>query len=412
MEVPSSDEIPVEELPSSYWFGQDLDWGAGLIPARVFVELPFWLMVPDCSVSVELNSHTFHVEIRSDFFEAIAREVRDSKESTMRFGSLPLTLAADVEQYIRENQIPVLPRKCKTVLKIESSCNADAYAAVAEEGGRKNVALEYFRAYCAAHLPVMNRVIQQYRLATYDYHAYEVSPSDVPIWRVDGGKGFNRIVLFPYAGWDYKPFSVEVEERHELQFIDPDGLQGSQQIEPSPGEYELLDALTLMERGDYSGAVRRVTTAMETILYARLLDLLMAKHGEPYGRQMHSDMRDDQTKHIDRYQSQTLNPRPLPDVLHIQLKETRKLRHQIVHHAHRIDYIDRGRAQMAVDIGRWTYNWIEDDQARRDVRERNIGLRSLGRHFTLFNSEITPDGVVVKSPQPMPEKPYPDKNDV
>lgn len=120
---------------------------------------------------------------------------------------------------------------------------------------------------------------------------------------------------------------------------------------------------------------------------------------------MHSDLREKQTTQIDRYQSLTLNPRPMSDVLYDQLRETRKLRHQVVHHALRIDYADRGRAQMAVDIGRWTYNWIEDDQVRRDVREQNIALRSLGRHFTLFNGRITPQGVIVDSPQPIPDIP-------
>lgn len=248
MDTPASDEAR-EEIPNSYWFGQDLNWDAASIPSKVFVGLPFWLMVPDCSVTAVVNSHTFPVEIRSDFFEAIAREVLDSKRSTLRIGSLPLQLPADAEEYIRENHIPVLHRKCKTALKIESACNPDAYAAVEEENRRGNIGNEYFRAFCTAHLPVVNRVIQQYRLATYDYHAHEVSPSDVPIWRVDGGNGSIRIVLLPYAGWDYKPIAVEGDERHEFQFIDSVGLQESQHIEPSPGEYELLDALNLMERG-------------------------------------------------------------------------------------------------------------------------------------------------------------------
>jgi len=36
-----------DEAPQSYWVGQELAWEADPIPVVLFVELPYWLMVPD-----------------------------------------------------------------------------------------------------------------------------------------------------------------------------------------------------------------------------------------------------------------------------------------------------------------------------------------------------------------------------
>lgn len=48
----------------------------------------------------------------------------------------------------------------------------------------------------------------------------------------------------------------------------------------SPGELELMDALNLMQRGDYSGAVRRVTTAIEVAVEAAVEQDVSAQDGE------------------------------------------------------------------------------------------------------------------------------------
>ena len=50
------------------------------------------------------------------------------------------------------------------------------------------------------------------------------------------------------------------------KLIEENELQNGLSIIPAPGEFELLDSLNLMERGDYSGAVRRITTALEVIV--------------------------------------------------------------------------------------------------------------------------------------------------
>jgi len=80
------------------------------------------------------------------------------------------------------------------------------------------------------------------------------------------------------------------------------------------------------------------------------------------------------------------------------LQDTRDLRHRIVHTGYRIGPDERGRAQKAVDTGRWIFNWFENDQRRRDIREKRAKWVP-GRDLAagIFPSRITSDGVVLSS---------------
>ena len=49
--------------------------------------------------------------------------------------------------------------------------------------------MAYFAALCASLVPVVNEVILRYRLATYDFFPFEVSPWDVPVWFVQTAQG-------------------------------------------------------------------------------------------------------------------------------------------------------------------------------------------------------------------------------
>jgi len=79
-------------------------------------------------------------------------------------------------------------------------------------GLRRVVQLLQWASLCEAHLPIVNELIQRYRLAACDYVAYEVSPWDVPIWYLNhDGEGY-LAVLVPYKSWDVKPVTVEPGE--------------------------------------------------------------------------------------------------------------------------------------------------------------------------------------------------------
>lgn len=388
--------------PQSYFFGQNPDWDAMPVPVILFVELPFWLMVPDCSLQVEVNGHTFQVEVKSNFFELYAHEARDSRASRIYMGPPGGALNPELQQAIDEQQIPVMPRKCKTVLRIHSRCNADVLVAEAEEGARANEARAYLEALCEAHLEVVNRVVRQYRLSTYDYFPYEVSPWDVPTWMVEPGNGSISITLLNYARWDIKPIMRwDNDHSDEYKLIEPTDLQTNMTADASAGELELLDALNLMERGDFSGAVRRVTTSIEAIVESVLRTQLLQRYSQAEVESRLHASRNDFPGRLRQYER--LSGRTLPAVLASELETTRNLRHAIVHRGARIAYADRGQAQRAVDTGRWIFNWFEDQPDRFAVREKRIGMRSLGRRFSLFDAEITSDGVVVYKPSDLDE---------
>jgi hypothetical protein len=174
----SSGKVP---LPQEYWIGEELDWEAPSIPVDLRVELPFWIMVPDCVQGVDINNHKFSIEIKDNYVELYAGAVVDSRYTCVYFGP-PKPLSPELKKAIKKSRAHVLSRKCKTVLRIHSACNKDVLTAAKSEDKRSRSAHHYLTSFCAAHIEIVNRLIQQYRLSTYDYFAYEVSPWDVPIW--------------------------------------------------------------------------------------------------------------------------------------------------------------------------------------------------------------------------------------
>jgi hypothetical protein len=258
-------------LPDSYYVGQDIDWDSPWIDVELFVELPFWLMVDNTEVALDLHGHSFDVAIHDNYFELYARLVDDSRNSVVYIGPFkPLDNFGSDMQEFREKcpDQPLFWRKCKTVLRIRTRCNED----VLNRGGmgRPGSISMYLAELCRAHIPVINRLIQAYRLATYDYFPFEVSPWDVPRWWVSREGNSIPVDLLGYKTWDIKPPIIHADGQDPVpyQLIDSVDLAGKLDDQPRPGELELLDALNLMERGDYSGAVRRVTTAIEVVVEA------------------------------------------------------------------------------------------------------------------------------------------------
>ena len=396
---------PTAEIPDHHIIGDRLDWNAAWVDVALWTELPFWLMVNNAALSVECEGHEFPVSLHDDYFELFFGAATDSRSSVGYRG--PLRNPDDLPTAVREamNQRPQGPymwRKCKTFLKVGSRCNEDVLRAAGSEAPpRVNEAQLYLSELCRAHIAVVNKVITAYRLATYDYFAFEVSPWDVPRWTVERGGNAVSTTLVSYRDWDGKPLLINAkdptanEKPSVYRLIEAEDLRGSISLVPTPGELELLDALNLMERGDYSGAVRRVTTAIEVVVEHVARTAVESAEGRPAAEKFLKDTRMRFDERVKIYQD--LTSRRMPEPFLRNLKETRDLRHRIVHGGYRIGPSERGKAQKAVDTGRWTFNWFENDKARSDIREKRIGLRSLGRDLIagMFHPRITSDGVVL-----------------
>ena len=120
-----------------------------------------------------------------------------------------------------------------------------------------------------------------------------------------------------------------------------------------------------MERGDYSEAVRRIVTAIEAQTEFLLRKELLKRHALPDVEKKLKASEKDFPGRVRQYQK--LSRRKLPDHLHKELTRTRMLRHSIVHNGKRITHGERGQAQRSVDTGRWIFNWLENQPARRDI---------------------------------------------
>jgi hypothetical protein len=298
-------------------------------------------------------------------------------------------------------------------MKIASRCNEDVWtkATTTESSGTaiSRTTELYLAELCEAHIPVINKLILTYRLATYDYFAFEVAPWDVPRWLVFRDGACINAQLIPYRTWDDKPLidssSFQNYEHIEskpmpYQLITAEDFNAHLSTAPTPGETEVLDALNFMERGDYSGAVRRITTAIEVVVEAMVYRELESTEGKQSANSFMKATRTNFPRRIAKYEE--LTKRKLDEGSRKQLDVTRALRHRIVHQGYRIALRERGHAQRSVDTGRWIFNWFENNAEKRNARESKIGFRSLGRNlaYGVFPTRITPDGVEVSRPQP------------
>jgi hypothetical protein len=383
-------------------------------------------MVEDTAVHVEFGGHAFEISIHEHYFELHAGVISDSKTNVVYQGppKKHVNLSDNIKNVLDSRpDIATLWRKSKTVLKIKTRCNEFVWntriqvsdvANDPQSRPAKGKAIDFYLAdLCRAHIPVINKLIQQYRLATYDYFPYEVSPWDVSFWLIERNSQCARIALVPYREWDIKPRgytqpfeeilkAVSAGKRPDpptlpYKFIEPDELQKKMSFVASPGEFELIDALNFMERGDYSGAVRRITTAIEAIVESVVAKAVELKEGQRAAAKFLKETETNFPKRLAKYEE--LTGRSLPSALRKDLHITRKLRHKIVHRAYRVGPPERGRAQKAVDTGRWIFNWFENDSSRFDVREKRIAFRALGRDIAagVFPTRITVEGVVVSS---------------
>jgi hypothetical protein len=234
--------------------------------------------------------------------------------------------------------------------------------------------------------------------------ALELSPYDVAIWFVRESGSSSRVSLVAEADWDSPPYEKDWDLREDpkaprrpFHFATLAELEGALREDPIPSESALLDAASLLHRGDYSGAVRRCVTAIEVLLESRMRAELSKSVSSEEAERRLKKTRMDFAKRISDYCTltrRTFDPRQLD-----QLTKIRDLRHAIVHRGQRLTYADSGRAHWCVDHARWIYNWFENDEPRRKRRERLLVQRKLGGQLPIvFDARITADGVTVTRP--------------
>jgi hypothetical protein len=393
-------------IPESFAFGDGIDWSSPLTETLLYVELPFWLMMSAGPVNIEWSGATFTVDICSAWMEVFGGQVLDSRASVVHHGPWRPKgwepsehLAAEFARL----QIGWLQRPCKTVLRLTTRAHSSAFRELSdtEPPGARAEQQAYWASLCEAHIPVVNELIQRYRLLTYDYFVYEVSAWDVPVWYLKYTDAGYRAVLLPYKEWDTKPVILENTESpgdppraKQFEWTNLDSLAATSSGDATPGEFDLLDARSLMERGDYTGAVRRTVTAVEAALRWALVSELEKIYPPTEAERRAANTDNDFPGRLAQWRR-----RARPQISQQEFDEfqaTREIRHEIVHRGRRLTHDDRGRAQRAVDTGRWLYNKIEDKPERARLRDYGA-LKSAGRVALAprFPSTVDNDGVTL-----------------
>lgn len=393
-----------ESVPESFWFGQDIDWDGQEVETFLYVELPFWLMVEPSTISIEHGGFLVPVDICSLQFEAYLGEVTDSRRTCVHRGPRTdegWTPSGELLGVMDEQQLALVERPCRTVLRMRARALQAAFRSADEsEPPRVQHALDaYWASLCEAHIPIVNELIQRYRLATYEHFPFEVAAWDVAVWWARQGDLGLNVVLVPYKRWDYPPLvdATGSGRLEPMRFTTGADLEAISSSVATPGEMDILDARSFMERGNYTDAVRRTATAIEAIVEWALREALTIQHGEEEAARRLSASANDFPGRL--RQLKKLKPNLVEDADIRELETTRQIRHDIVHRARRLNHDERGTAQRCVDTGRWLFNRIEGNSDRSRLRDFGV-LRAVGRSALGPRFPVAPglDGFHVVAP--------------
>ncbi len=393
--------------PETFMFGDGIDWTSHLEPIPLYVELPFWLMVPHGDLDVDWKGTTFRVNIMRPWMEVFAGEVLDSRKTVIHQGPwAQWEPPPELVKEMVEAGVVALSRPCKTVVRLNTRAHLGAFREIDPEKEPPRVEAEqraYWASLCEAHIPVLNELIQRCRLATYDYFVYEVSAWDVPYWYLGYGNLGRQVTLLAYKEWDSKPQITKDGDKPEdpavtetIEYAAVDDLEKISTKDATPGEFDLLDARNLIERGDYSGAVRRAVTAIEAVTEWALRIELEQKFSKA---EVNAKLAASENDWPGRFRQWKKLAKPeIGDALVATFEKTRQLRHKIVHAGFRLTHEDRGEAEKCVDTGRWLYNKIERKSDRVALREVGGLKRSLGRRALAirFPSVLDSNGITLR----------------
>lgn len=211
-------------------------------------------------------------------------------------------------------------------------------------------------------------------------------------------------ILVPYKEWDVKPQIVEPQpsapdgrKSTEFELATLATLSATPSSRATPGEFDLLDARSLMERGDYTGAVRRIVSALEAVVEWALRNEFLKRYPAA-----DVDLRLKKTENDAPGRFRQWRRVTKAQIGEFELDEyeaTRSIRHDIVHRARRLEPSERGRAQRSVDTGSWLYAKIAG-QARGVGAAKQQVVMSAGRGGIAlrFPTSIQDGGLVVQRP--------------
>lgn len=397
--------IPREEW-EPIWPGSKLDWSSPRVPIQLYVELPFWLMMPEGMFVVKYEEATVKVAIVHGCEEIQRTTIHLKNRSSTVFIARPgEAIPVYVQQAIDQSNGGCSVHIHRTTLIIEATALESALKCRTGSEPEQAHSIAYLSALAAAYLPIVNTLITAYRRAANDPFVQEVSESTAPIWFLRFNDHFLRISLSPYADLEYRadwPTKNGTQEPADLATVAE--LVDFLALQETPGETILHDSWSYFYAGRFSDAIRGLVTALEVLLEAKYSEAL-STHGNN-DEMVQAALRSTATKFTTRFNNylqitKRTIPGPLlswvPYITGVQLREemnqTRNLRHKIVHEGYRMSAYAQGPMLRAAETMKWLFDWLEDNERSSKNRFKLYQLKGFLKGRVQFGPEYAADGV-------------------
>jgi hypothetical protein len=396
------------EEKGSYRIGDEINWQSDLVPVRLSVELPFWLLTPNGSLALTVEGCTLPATITNDGVEIqFGHEFSRAHRGVVYLGP---------RQGAGVTLVPVgtltgggVFRRTRTIVTLETAALSDAIVGFREEGRRNQDSARYFASLARAHLPFVNHLINSYRRISVDPYVTEVSEWDVPVWFVSDNVIEFPACVFPYNAEDSLPTiqgSHTEPARQLYSAATLEEVEHAAQKVGLPGEVELLDAWSLYYRGRYADSIRSLVTAIEVLLEARLREKLRERGTAPdAAEKLVHESRNSFEKRLSLYCDLSGSRVPGPWLswvpyingvrLSREIEQTRLLRHDIVHAGRRLDHSLLRPMRRATEATTWFFDWLSEGGDFAQRQRRHYSFFEAIRNNPILGTRITPEGVRV-----------------
>ncbi len=396
-------------------------WRGSSVSIRLMVELPFWLMIPECETSATHERATVRADIKQTYMAVYdGPEFLGSQVNVVFIGpNEVLKVGREMPPTVATTQAAVY-RPMKTVLVFQPEAMEDAVLAAQQppsamqlegrEVRRINRGDQYLQSLAYAHLPVLNHLIADYRAASRDPFAFKVSQWNVPVWFVEYDGKFVPVCIMPYASRDWYPTlgNFGGGERSPFYAAEAHTVEMQAREDLTPGTLELLDARNLLYRGHVADAVRSAVTSIEVALEGQIIKLLRINGwAESKIQDRLAETWNNFDARVADYEriSGTRIPGPvLSDLPHIngirlksELSRVRRLRHKIVHEGRRVDSHSRGPMIRDIETMMWLFQWLSWEAGKAEENSKSYAffeaMRGMG--IPRYPVEYRDSGVVV-----------------
>jgi len=390
------------------WPGSTIDWKSEVVPMHLYVELPFWLMMPEGSFRVKEGESEVAVEVIHACEEIQASPTAQTTHSSTVFISKPHENPPKWVEETIESPNGFSVRIHRTTLVFEISVLKSVLSHM-REGSVLNQshALDYLQALAVGHLLLVNKLLGAYRRVSYDPFVLEVTPATVPIWFYRIDDEFYRVSLRPYADCLHRPEWLDADGAAPANLANTEEVKLYLTLAETPGEAILLDAWSYFYEGRFNDAVRGLITSIEVLLEARFAEALRAQGMQE--EKVQAELNSTAQKFLTRFKkylhtSGRTIPGPLlshvPYIngvrLHDELLETRRLRHKIVHEGERISPFEFGTMLRYAETMTWLFDWLDDNPRNSANRFRYYDLKTNLKGQYLLAVDYTVDGLRVR----------------